>query len=282
MPTKSFDHRWRSPQCPLLVAVVGIALALGPGRATADDEVSSPPPVAAPNPDVPTRTVSGKVEPSRDPRLAPALGPVAAKVLVVVFSDFQCPVCRRITDATHQIAEEWPGDVRVEFHNLPLKMHANAENAAVAALAAHRQGKFWEMHDLLFANQQALDPASLEADAQKLGLDLARFKKDVADPTLRARVRADAALAERLGATATPAFLVNGALNVGWGSWFAFRTVVEKERATVNDLLAKGTKPGAVLALRAQAALPDPAAFAAYEKGILAPLAAAGRRTGKR
>ena len=115
-----------------------------------------------------------------------------------MFSDFQCPVCRRITDATHQIPEEWPGDVRVEFRNLPLKMHANAENAAVAAMAAHRQGKFWEMHDMLFANQQALDQASLEGYAQKLGLDMARWKKDVADPALRMRVHEDAALAEKL------------------------------------------------------------------------------------
>lgn len=282
MLTESLEYRRTSRRGVVVVAVAGIALAFGPVAATAEDAMSSPPPVAAPNPDVPTRTVSGKVEASRDPRLAPALGPVAAKVLVVVFSDFQCPVCRRITDATHQIAEEWPGDVRVEFHNLPLKMHANAENAAIAALAAHRQGKFWEMHDLLFANQQALDPASLEADAQQLALDLARFKKDVADPALRARVREDAALAERLGATATPAFLTNGALSVGWGSWFAFRTVVEKERAAVNELLAKGTKLNAVLALRARAALPDAAAFAAYEKGFLAPLAAAGRRPSKR
>jgi protein-disulfide isomerase len=273
MMTKSF----------VLTALVGLRLLIGPvAAASAEEGVTEAPPTTVPNPDVPVRTVSGKVEASRDPKLAPALGPLAPKVLVLVFSDFQCPVCRRITDATHQIAEEWPGDVRVEFRNLPLKMHANAENAAIAAMAAHRQGKFWEMHDMLFANQQALDPASLEGYAQSLGLDVARFKKDVADPALRVRVHEDAALAERLGATATPAFVINGVTSVGWGSWFGFRSVVEKERATVIDAIAAGTKPDAVVATRARAAIPDAAVFAAYEKAVLAPLATAGRRTKKR
>ena len=263
------------------VALVAVAL-LGPGLTRAEEGVSEAPPTTVPNPDVPVRTVSGKVEVSADPKLAPALGPLKPKVLVIVFSDFQCPVCRRVTDATHQIPEEWPGDVRVEFRNLPLKMHANAENAAIAAMAAHRQGKFWEMHDMLFANQQALDPASLEGYAQKLGLDVARWKKDTADPALRARVHEDAALAEKLGATATPAFVVNGTTSVGWGSWFGFRSVVEKERAAVNDAIAKGTKPGAVLAMRTRAAIPDAAVCAAYEKAVLTPLATASRRPSKK
>ena len=266
----------------VLGAFIGLAVVVGPGAATAEEGVTEAPPTTVPNPDVPVRTVSGKVVASSDPKLAPALGPVNPKVLVLVFSDFQCPVCRRITDATHQIAEEWPGDVRVEFRNLPLKMHANAENAAIAAMAAHRQGKFWEMHDMLFANQQALDAASLEGYAQRLGLDLARWKKDVADPALRIRVHEDAMLAERLGATATPAFVINGVTSVGWGSWFGFRSVVEKERSAVLDAVAKGTKPDAVLAMRARAAIPDAAVFAAYEKAVLMPLATAHRRASKK
>ena len=229
----------------------------------------------SPNPDVPARTQSGKVLPGKNPRLAPALGPNPAKVYVVVFSDFECPVCRRITDATHQIPEEWPGEVRVEFRQLALAMHPHAQDAAVAALAAHRQGKFWEMHDLLFANQNALDEASLASDAERIGLDMKRYRKDYADPALRKRVADDVALGGTLGARGTPAFAVNGTLSVGWGSWNAFRHQVDQERTAVNALLAKGTKLADVHAVRAKEHLTDPAAFKAYKSAVIDPLAAA-------
>jgi protein-disulfide isomerase len=222
-----------------------------------------------PDPDRPTRTTSGKVLPSRDPRLPPALGPTPAKVVVIVYSDFQCPVCARVTDATHQIAEEWPGAVRVEFRQHPLTIHPNAENAAVASLAAHRQGKFWEMHDALFAHQSALDPASLETYAQAIGLDMARFRKDIADPELRARAKRDGALADQLGANATPGFLINGRLSLGWGSWAGFRGQVQDEMNAVDALLAKGAKLAAVHALRARALIKDEATLKAYKTGVL-------------
>jgi protein-disulfide isomerase len=228
---------------------------------------SPPPPV---NDDQPVRTCSGKVPVSQDPHGPPALGPAPAKVTVVVYSDFQCPVCRRITDATYQIAEEWPGEVRVEFRQLALSSHQHAVGAAVAALAAHRQGRFWEMHDLLFANQQALDAGSLEGYAEQLGLDLARFRQDVADPTLRARVEAESQLAAQLGAGATPAFLINGRLGVGWASWMAFRSQVDVERKAADALLAQGTPLAAVHAARARQALTDPDQWKAYQAGVIA------------
>ncbi len=228
---------------------------------------SPPPPV---NDDTPVRTRSGKVAVSQDPRRPPALGPAPAKVTIVVYSDFQCPVCRRITDATYQIAEEWPGEVRLEFRQLALSSHQHAAGAAVAALAAHRQGKFWEMHDLLFANQGALDAASLEGYARQLGLDLARFRQDVDDPTLRARVEEESALAGRLGAGATPAFLINGTLGVGWASWMAFRSQVDQERKAVDALLAQGTPLAQVHAARARQHLTDPAQWKAYQAAVIA------------
>jgi protein-disulfide isomerase len=237
-------------------------------------ETPTSPPTTA-NPDLPTRTQSGRVFPSRDPRLPPAYGPNPAKVNVVVFSDFQCPVCRRITDATHQIAEEWPGDVRVEFRQLALDMHGNARNAAVASLAAQRQGKFWEMHDLLFEHQDALDESSLAAYAEQAGCDPAQYAKDYADPALRQRIADEVALAGRLGARATPAFLINGKLGVGWGSWSAFRSQVEQELNAVNALLAKGTKLRDVHARRARENAANAAAFEAYKAGIIDPLARA-------
>jgi protein-disulfide isomerase len=228
--------------------------------------------------DAPDRTHSGKVSASRDASLPPAYGPNPAKVVVVVFSDFECPVCRRITDATHQIAEEFPGEVRVEFLQLPLSSHPHALDAAVAALAAHRQNKFWEMHDVLFANQGALDAGSLTQHAEKVGLDMTRWRKDIADPQLRARAETEARLAAALGARATPAFLVNGALSVGWGSWMAFRRQVEQELQAANPLLAKGTKLADVHAQRAQENLKDEAARKAYMAEVADPLAKAAAK----
>ena len=172
----------------------------------------TPAPARAPsskNPDdAPARTVSGKVKRSTNKSLSPAFGPLDSKVQVAVISDFQCPVCKRAVDATHQIAEEWPGEVRVSFHHHPLKMHRNAEDAAAAALAAQMQGKFWEYHDLLFENQRALDRLSLQAYAQRLGLNMDQFNKDMDNKDYRARIQTKHKLAEKLGARGTPAFLI--------------------------------------------------------------------------
>jgi len=258
--------------------VMGLVLAANsPTQAQpAAGPASAAPSAAAADPDRPARNASGKVFPSTNPDLAPALGPNPAKVVVVVYSDFQCPVCARVTDATHQIPEEWPGEVRVEFHQHALRMHANAENAAVAALAAQRQGKFWEMHDVLFAHQSALDPESLVGYARTIGLDIARFQKDYGDPRLRSRVREEGALADRLGATGTPAFFVNGAKSVGWGSWDGFRANVARELDVVNGMLAKGTKLSDVYALRAKEHAKDDASFAAFRAALVDPLARAG------
>src|SRR5262245_18627299 len=230
----------------------------------------APPPAPAATDDAPVRTHSGKVEASQDPDRPPALGPTPAKVVVIVYSDFQCPVCKRITDATYQITEEWPGDVRVEFRQLALSSHQDAAPAAVAALAAHRQGKFWQMHDLLFANQGALDAASLEGYAQQIGLDMDRFRKDIADPALRARVEEESALAGKLGATATPAFLINGKIGVGWASWMAFRYQVEQERKAVDALLANGTPLAKVQSTRAREHITDPQLLKAYQATLTA------------
>jgi protein-disulfide isomerase len=223
-----------------------------------------------PSPDLPSQmTTSGKVHPSRDPARPPALGPEPAKVHVVLFTDFQCPVCARMTQATHQIVEEWPGDVRLDVRAFASPLHPHAEGAAVAALAAQRQGKFWPMFDALFADQSALDDAALRRTAERIGLDLERYDRDVADPKLRERVRRETAQAKRLGVTGTPAYLVNGKLTVGWGSWNGFRYQVEDERRAVDALLAKGTKLRDVEALRVTANAKDAEAAAAYREVVL-------------
>lgn len=260
-----------SRRTSLAVAALGLVL-LASGARAQDPNAQS---VASPD-DPPALTHSDKVRPSNDASRPPALGPSPAKVNVIVFSDFQCPVCRRTVHATHQIPEEWPGDVRVEFRPVALPLHRNAENAAAASLAAHRQGKFWEMHDILFAHQDTLDPDGLTTHAREAGLDAKRYAKDYADPEIRRRVQEETKLAARLGATGTPSFLVNGKLVVGWASWGAFRWQVEQELNAVNALLNQGTRLPATHALRAQANAKDEAAFAAYKAAIIDPPAKAG------
>src|SRR5207237_7733180 len=94
-----------------------------------------------------------------------------AKVTIVQFSDFQCPFCSRVEPTIDQVMKEYGKDVRVAFKQLPLPFHNNAHTAAEAALAAKAQGKFWEMHGLMFKNQQALDRPSLEKYAAQSALN---------------------------------------------------------------------------------------------------------------
>ena len=239
------------------------------GLAGAADQSTPPVPVSSNPADSPVRVKSGKVFASTDASLPPALGPSPAKVVVVVFSDFQCPVCRRSADATEQIADEFPGEVRVEFWQHALSSHGNAENAAVASLAAQRQGLFWEYHDEVFRNQSAIDPESLTRYAEELGLDLTRFNTDCADPALRARVKAEGAVAEQFGAMSTPAFMVNGTVHIGWGSWGGFRAEVARELGEARRLEEEGTAVDQVAEARARTQIEDAALFATYRDLVL-------------
>jgi protein-disulfide isomerase len=249
---------------------IAVALTVTLAAAAPGTDMSVPPTPISPNPaDSPARSQSGKVFSSTNADRPPALGPAPAKVLVLVFSDFQCPVCRRSADATAQIAEEFPEDVRVEFWQHALPMHPNAGNAAAASLAAQRQGKFWEYHDVLFRNQNALDPASLDRYAEDLGLDVARFKTDYDDPSLRERIKREGALAESFGASGTPAFMINGKLYVGWGSWSSFRSNVERELAEANKLAAEGTPLAGLAEARARVLISSPEQLQTYVSSVI-------------
>jgi protein-disulfide isomerase len=145
----------------------------------------------------------------------PARGGQRALVTVVEFSDFQCPFCSRALPAVQELEKAYGRDVRVVWKHLPLSFHPNAMPAAIAAEAAREQGKFWEMHDKLFADQAALSPATYEKYAKELGLDLARFRAAMQASATRARVEADAAAAASAGVTGTPSFVVNGDVVLG-------------------------------------------------------------------
>jgi protein-disulfide isomerase len=160
---------------------------------------------------------------------APVKGAASAPVTVIAFSDFQCPFCSRAVPTLKQIEEQYPGKVRIAFKQLPLPFHDKAHLAAEASLAANEQGKFWQMHDKLFANQQALDRASLEKYAQELGLDMAKFKKALDSGKFKDKVDAESKEGAAVGATGTPTFFINGTRLVGAQPFDAFKTAIDKE-----------------------------------------------------
>lgn len=183
----------------------------------------------------------------------PYLGPKEAPVVVNIFSDFQCPVCKRSADPIKQLVLDFPGAVKVVFRNNALDMHHRAKYAAIAALAAGRQGKFWQYHDRLFANQSALDDGSLRLAAQDLGLDMAKWDADILDPKLAESVKQDAAAAVSLGAPGTPSFFINGQRQVGWGSYRGLRDMVARELKRSEELVSAGTPTPQIQVTRVRA-----------------------------
>ena len=170
----------------------------------------------------------------------PSLGPDDALVTVVEFSDFQCPFCARLRPVVDTLVERNP-DVRVVFRNLPLPKHARARMAARAALAAHRQGKFWEMHDEFFEHQGDLPQMDFAGLADELGLDVEQFARDLADPALIQMVEDDEKLAKHFNVTSTPSMFVNGRYMRGAQPVSAYQDVIDEERTKAQALVDAGT-----------------------------------------
>jgi predicted DsbA family dithiol-disulfide isomerase len=141
---------------------------------------------------------------------APSLGKKDAKVTLVEFSDFQCPFCAEAARTIKRVAESHGESVRVVFRQYPLPFHKHAVGAAQAALAAHDQGKFWEFHDLLFENQEALTGEALDGYAQSIGLDLKAFRTASSGEATAARVTSDMQLGDSVSVRGTPTVFVNG------------------------------------------------------------------------
>lgn len=143
-------------------------------------------------------------------------GPETARLTLVEFGDYQCPSCAAYHPIVAEFLRRHPNDVRLEFHHLPLiSIHPNAMAASLAAEAAGEQGRYWEMHDLLFERQPIWSPSrNAEAEflilAQRLSLDVNRFMQSMRSPQLQQRVLADVARANAAGVQAVPAFFVDG------------------------------------------------------------------------
>jgi len=141
---------------------------------------------------------------------APFLGPENAPVVIVAFSDFECPYCSTVGALFDEVLAKHPKEVKIVFKQFPLTMHKQAQSAALASLAAHRQGKFWAYHDLLFENQKSLSEAKYTELAKKLKLDLDRFNKDYKAPVNQQALQRDMADAQLAGVRGTPTIFVNG------------------------------------------------------------------------
>ena len=185
---------------------------------------------------------------------SPVKGNASAPVTVVVFSEFQCPFCSRVEGTIKELETKYGNDLRIVWKNNPLPFHDKAEPAARAGLAAAAQGKFWELHDKMFANQQALGLEDIKRYATELGLNMARFEADMNAPTAAASVKEDQALATRLAARGTPHFFINGFRLRGAQPAPKFIEIIDRELARAKAKIASGTPAAGVYdALQASA-----------------------------
>ena len=140
----------------------------------------------------------------------PARGPANAPVTIVEFADFECPYCARILPTLTEVMTKYGDKVRFVYRQYPLSFHANAEVAARASLCAHEQGKFWELHDGMYANQKGLAADQLKATAAGLGLDAQAFNECLDSGRFADEVAADLAAGTAAGVSGTPVLFVNG------------------------------------------------------------------------
>jgi protein-disulfide isomerase len=175
--------------------------------------------------------VSYKLEPPRVEVAAdgPAKGPADAPITIVEFSDFQCPFCSRVTPTLEQVTENYGDKVRLVFRQFPLGMHPNAPKAAEASLCAKEQGKFWEMHDAMFGDQNALGVPQLKETAAKLGLDSEQFDQCLDSGKYEDAVAADMKAGAEAGVTGTPAMFINGQMVSGAVPYEQLSAVIDAE-----------------------------------------------------
>lgn len=162
----------------------------------------------------------------------PFLGAATAPVTIVEFSDFQCPFCQRVVPTLKQVQQKYGDRVRIVWKDFPLtQIHPQAFDAARAGNCAQEQGKFWEFHDQLFANQGALEIEALKRYAAAAGLDGARFAQCVDSGKYQARVQAGLEAGGRLGIGSTPTTFINGRVVTGAQPLDVFVGIIDEELA---------------------------------------------------
>lgn len=141
---------------------------------------------------------------------APVMGPQTAPITIVEFSDFQCPYCAAAVPQINALLKAYPTQVKLIFKQFPLEMHSQAQLAADAAVAAQKQGKFWALHDAMFANRDDLSRQNLLQLAKQTGLDMDRFQSDIDSTEVRETVVRDVQDGMQAGVEGTPTIFING------------------------------------------------------------------------
>jgi len=158
------------------------------------------------------------------PDSAPTRGNKNANVWLVEFSDFQCPACKLFANVVDDLAKAYPDTLFIAYRHFPLPQHPFAKKAAIAAEAAGKQGKFWDMDRLLFTNQETLSETKVVELATSLNLDMTAFASGSGDSTIQSKIDMDVAYGNSIGINATPTFYLNG---------------MKLELASPNDLKTK-------------------------------------------
>jgi protein-disulfide isomerase len=159
----------------------------------------------------------------------PSKGAATAPILLIEFSDFQCPFCLRAHATVDEVLKTYGDRIRFVYRNYPLPNHPNAKPAAEAAACAAEQGKFWPYHDRLFARQSKLSDADLKEHAAELGLDAGKFNACVEAHRYKAQVEADIKDGDEAGVNGTPAFFINGRMLSGAQPFEAFKKIIDQE-----------------------------------------------------
>ncbi|MBJ93656.1 MAG: hypothetical protein CMP23_04190 [Rickettsiales bacterium] len=208
----------------------------------------------------PTRTTRRLVLPEQRSEIklsstVPTRGPSDAPVTIVLFEDFQCPFCKKLSGNIEMLLDERPEDVRIAFMHFPMQQRCNARelkkslhkfacSAAAASVCAQEQGAFWEMHDLLFRNNHRLRGRNLRGYANKLGLNLERWTSCMKSPATQEKIKADSAVGLAAGVTGTPALFVNGRRLVGAQPLESLLAAVDAEKAGNSERLILDIETG--------------------------------------
>jgi protein-disulfide isomerase len=163
--------------------------------------------------------------------VGPSKGDSSAPITIVEFSDYQCPFCGRAEPTVKEVFDQYKGKVRLVYREYPLSIHDHAQKASEAALCADDQGKYWEMHEKLFANQTALTIENLKSYAKALSLDTAKFDKCLDGGDKAKSIQASLKAGEDVGVSGTPAFFINGRPLFGAVPAERFKEIIDAELA---------------------------------------------------
>jgi protein-disulfide isomerase len=159
----------------------------------------------------------------------PSKGPATAPITIVEFSDFECPYCVRAEPTVKELLAKYPGKIKLVYRDFPLPMHARAPKAAEAAHCAGDQGKYWEMHEKLFANATKLELTDLKGYARDVGVDGGKFDRCLESGEKAQVVEKNKKAGEDVGVTGTPAFFINGRSLAGAQPLEAFTAIIDQE-----------------------------------------------------